>query len=271
LNVKTLTTMVGVKRVFRGGRYCIISGPILCKVLLFISNSAACFVNWVWLVMFLQRCVVILFPLKRYSIYHCKYTTKNIFNTEIAVPFLCKTFHFAIWSEYDCFSDEGYKWVALFEALITYVCPFVCTMIADLIVLSCHNKSVQEWCCFDNIFLTSKLVLWAFLFFLVYLQNFQVTNFRRQRAIRRCLFMATVQMILNAPYYTLQLIDEYEPIVMFLYICTSCSSRSLSTDRNYPPRCSLFSVIRSLFVPEYVLELFSCVLCKDDFHFSKAC
>ncbi|KAE9419835.1 hypothetical protein Angca_002021, partial [Angiostrongylus cantonensis] len=40
-------------------------GPILCKVLLFISNSAACFVNWVWLVMFLQRCVVILFPLKR--------------------------------------------------------------------------------------------------------------------------------------------------------------------------------------------------------------
>ncbi|VDM60544.1 unnamed protein product [Angiostrongylus costaricensis] len=48
----------------------------------------------------------------------------------------------------------------------------------------------------------------ALLFFLVHLQNFQVTNFRRQRAIRRCLFMATVQMILNAPYYTLQLIDE---------------------------------------------------------------
>ncbi|VDM62540.1 unnamed protein product [Angiostrongylus costaricensis] len=38
-------------------------------------------------------------------------------------------------------SDEGYKWVALFEALITYVCPFVCTMIADLLVLSCHNSS----------------------------------------------------------------------------------------------------------------------------------
>ncbi|VDO19738.1 unnamed protein product [Heligmosomoides polygyrus] len=40
-------------------------GPFLCKILLFISNSAACFVNWVWLVMFVQRCSVILFPLKR--------------------------------------------------------------------------------------------------------------------------------------------------------------------------------------------------------------
>ncbi|KAE9419834.1 hypothetical protein Angca_002020, partial [Angiostrongylus cantonensis] len=52
-----------------------------------------------------------------------------------------------------------------------------------------------------------------------------VTNFRRQRAIRRCLFMATVQMILNAPYYTLQLIDEVyslqsttSGLVMYLYM-----------------------------------------------------
>ena len=36
----------------------------------------------------------------------------------------------------------------------------------------------------------------------------QATNKRRQRAIRRCLIMATVQVILNAPYYTLQLLDE---------------------------------------------------------------
>ncbi|RCN43098.1 hypothetical protein ANCCAN_10931 [Ancylostoma caninum] len=41
-------------------------GPILCKVLVFISNAAACFVNWVWLVMFVQRCAAILFPLKRF-------------------------------------------------------------------------------------------------------------------------------------------------------------------------------------------------------------
>ncbi|KAK6752110.1 hypothetical protein RB195_003494 [Necator americanus] len=40
-------------------------GPILCKVLLFLSNTAACFVNWVWFVMFVQRCAAILFPLKR--------------------------------------------------------------------------------------------------------------------------------------------------------------------------------------------------------------
>ncbi|VDO68911.1 unnamed protein product [Haemonchus placei] len=52
--------------------------------------------------------------------------------------------------------------------------------------------------------------LWGYLKHLAKSQNFflQLTHLRRQRAIRRCLFMATVQMILNTPYYTLQLIDE---------------------------------------------------------------
>ncbi|VDO99341.1 unnamed protein product [Heligmosomoides polygyrus] len=49
---------------------------------------------------------------------------------------------------------------------------------------------------------------------------FQLTHLRRQRAIRRCLFMATVQVILNAPYYTLQLIDEvYSLHNAVLYLC----------------------------------------------------
>ncbi|KAK6042128.1 hypothetical protein COOONC_20367 [Cooperia oncophora] len=39
-------------------------------------------------------------------------------------------------------------------------------------------------------------------------ESLRLSHLRRQRAIRRCLFMATVQMILNTPYYTLQLIDE---------------------------------------------------------------
>ncbi|KHJ74806.1 hypothetical protein OESDEN_25578 [Oesophagostomum dentatum] len=39
-------------------------------------------------------------------------------------------------------------------------------------------------------------------------ESLRMSHLRRQRAIRRCLFMATIQVILNAPYYTLQLIDE---------------------------------------------------------------
>ena len=32
-------------------------------------------------------------------------------------------------------SAAGYKWVALIEALSTYVCPFLCTLVLDLGVL----------------------------------------------------------------------------------------------------------------------------------------
>ncbi|KAK6752114.1 hypothetical protein RB195_003496 [Necator americanus] len=106
-------------------------------------------------------------------------------------------------------SDQGYKWVALFEALVTYVCPFVCTLIADLLVLCWGQKSnkftvlssdsVCKHTCSHELAHGLKIQS---------RESLQLTHLRRQRAIRRCLFMATIQMILNAPYYTLQLIDE---------------------------------------------------------------
>ncbi|KHJ85121.1 hypothetical protein OESDEN_15158 [Oesophagostomum dentatum] len=107
------------------------------------------------------------------------------------------------------YSDYGYKWVAIFEALVTYLCPLVCTMIADLLVLCwgqqghrftvlssdsvCKHDDVHEPV--DGVKIQSR-------------ESLRMSHLRRQRAIRRCLFMATIQVILNAPYYTLQLIDE---------------------------------------------------------------
>ncbi|VDK56364.1 unnamed protein product [Cylicostephanus goldi] len=38
-------------------------------------------------------------------------------------------------------SDQGFKWVALLEALITYLCPFLCTISADALVLCWGQKS----------------------------------------------------------------------------------------------------------------------------------
>lgn len=38
---------------------------------------------------------------------------------------------------------------------------------------------------------------------------FQTCTVRRQRAIRRCLLMATIQLLLNLPNYVLQLVDEF--------------------------------------------------------------
>ena len=39
-------------------------------------------------------------------------------------------------------------------------------------------------------------------------QSIKQSNRRRHQAMRRCLMMATIQVSLNAPYYTLQLCDE---------------------------------------------------------------
>lgn len=39
-------------------------------------------------------------------------------------------------------------------------------------------------------------------------QSIKQSNRRRHQAVRRCLMMATIQVSLNAPYYTLQLCDE---------------------------------------------------------------
>lgn len=38
--------------------------------------------------------------------------------------------------------------------------------------------------------------------------NFQATNLRRRRMIRRCLLIVTVQGLLNFPYYMLQIVSE---------------------------------------------------------------
>ncbi|KAL6737739.1 hypothetical protein Aduo_011357 [Ancylostoma duodenale] len=203
-------------------------GPILCKVLVFISNAAACFVNWVWLVMFVQRCAAILFPLKRdrRGFFGILLNTKKLIIGTAIVAILTQSWPLALVTEryvstgdgliaVTCerdtriMSDQDYKWVALFEALVTYVCPFVCTMIADLLVLCwgqksnkftvlssdsvCKHGSVHQPV--DGLKIQSR-------------ESIRVSNLRRQRAIRRCLFMATIQVILNAPYYTLQLIDE---------------------------------------------------------------
>ncbi|VDL78226.1 unnamed protein product [Nippostrongylus brasiliensis] len=205
-----------------------IKGPFLCKILLFFSNTAACFVNWLWLVMFVQRSAVILFPMKRDSsgLLGFLRNTKKLIVATVIVAIVTQSWPLvlvterhvstgdgviAVTCERDTriMSDQGFKWVALFEALITYVCPFVCTMVADLLVLCCYQSS-NKFVVLSSDHVTTQGKFHDNLEGLKIQsrESIRLTHLRRQRAIRRCLFMATVQVILNAPYYTLQLIDE---------------------------------------------------------------
>uniref|UniRef100_A0A7I4YR02 G_PROTEIN_RECEP_F1_2 domain-containing protein n=1 Tax=Haemonchus contortus TaxID=6289 RepID=A0A7I4YR02_HAECO len=206
-------------------------GPFLCKILLFFSNSSACFVNWVWLVMFVQRCAVILFPLKRDRqglLGFLRSTKRLIIGTAIVAlvtqswPLVLVTERHvstndglvAVTCERDTriMSDQGFKWVAVFEALVSYVCPFVFTILADLLVVCCHNNS-NKFTVLSSDSVSKHHTQGIYHEPVEGLkiqsrESIRLTHLRRQRAIRRCLFMATVQMILNTPYYTLQLIDE---------------------------------------------------------------
>ncbi|EGT40163.1 hypothetical protein CAEBREN_10858 [Caenorhabditis brenneri] len=42
-------------------------GTLVCKLELFFSNSAACFINWMWLCLFSQRFFILFYPMKRSS------------------------------------------------------------------------------------------------------------------------------------------------------------------------------------------------------------
>lgn len=42
-------------------------GTLVCKLELFFSNSAACFINWIWLCLFTQRFFILFYPMKRSS------------------------------------------------------------------------------------------------------------------------------------------------------------------------------------------------------------
>ncbi|PAV90345.1 hypothetical protein WR25_25173 isoform A [Diploscapter pachys] len=216
-------------------------GATMCKILLFSSNTAACFVNWTWLMMFAQRCIVLFFPLKRSSggVFGFVRNTKKLLLATAAMACLTQSWSLLLVTErivHDdaticerdtgLLSDYGYRWIAVYEAFSSYVLPFFATIVADLAVIVWQKKSGFTLLSSDNVRkrIAGKMSLrrdedselqqsltqstHSECFKIQSSQSIKATNKRRQRAIRRCLIMATVQVILNGPYYTLQLLDE---------------------------------------------------------------
>ncbi|CAI4223820.1 unnamed protein product [Auanema sp. JU1783] len=223
------------------------NGPVLCKILVFLSNVAACFANWCWLVMYLQRCVYLLFPLKRCQKGYMSFiqSSPKLLITCLLLATITQTWSLVLVTERQFRTDEGYigttcerdteklnpegyKWVALLEAVSTYACPFICTLFLDLGVLIWRSRSstfsvisADSVCKKEQ----SRLLEARESMKIQSSQSILSCTQRRQRAIRRCLVMATVQVLLNAPYYTLQYLDEVYSLqsskdTLVFYVCS---------------------------------------------------
>ncbi|PAV90346.1 hypothetical protein WR25_25173 isoform B [Diploscapter pachys] len=141
-------------------------GATMCKILLFSSNTAACFVNWTWLMMFAQRCIVLFFPLKRSSggVFGFVRNTKKLLLATAAMACLTQSWSLLLVTErivHDdaticerdtgLLSDYGYRWIAVYEAFSSYVLPFFATIVADLAVIVWQKKSGFTLLSSDNV------------------------------------------------------------------------------------------------------------------------
>uniref|UniRef100_A0A158R5U9 G_PROTEIN_RECEP_F1_2 domain-containing protein n=1 Tax=Syphacia muris TaxID=451379 RepID=A0A158R5U9_9BILA len=122
--------------------------PTMCKVTATTANVTACFVNWTWVLMFVQRFVYVFFPMK--TVHANGGCIDIISNAKVTLTG----------------TAEVFKWITIADAIWTYALPLTVTTITDL-----------------------------------------TGNTRRHRAIRRCLIMATLQLLLTVPNYAVQLAD----------------------------------------------------------------
>ena len=104
------------------------------------------------------------------------------------------------------------------------MCPFLCTLVLDLGVLIWTQNKSRSFSVTtekllkegskrvprgqDTVRIQSSQSLRVSFIHLNMYQAVQSGAKRRQRAIRRCLVMCTIHVLLNAPYYVLQLLDE---------------------------------------------------------------
>uniref|UniRef100_A0A1I7UTV2 G_PROTEIN_RECEP_F1_2 domain-containing protein n=1 Tax=Caenorhabditis tropicalis TaxID=1561998 RepID=A0A1I7UTV2_9PELO len=109
------------------------------------------------------------------------------------------------------FGETTLKYLILFECLMTFFLPFVLTVIADFSVLimrnPCTSQNAFTLISADEIVhheMDEKSPLK-----IVHKSKIMFDMRRRNEAIRRCLLLATVTLLLNLPNYSLQLIDEF--------------------------------------------------------------
>ncbi|PIC36226.1 hypothetical protein B9Z55_015302 [Caenorhabditis nigoni] len=203
-------------------------GTLVCKLQHFISNSAACFINWIWLCLFSQRFFILFYPMKRSSrgFFGFMRSGKKLVLATACFAILTQSWSLIFIEEVtmltdddqligvcerdvDIMSDFGYRILAIGEALVTYAVPFLLTIAMDIAVLYQTANSSFVVMSAENIRSENSALLHVNETVKIQSsQSIKQSNRRRHQAMRRCLMMATIQVSLNAPYYTLQLCDE---------------------------------------------------------------
>uniref|UniRef100_A0A1I7WMJ8 G_PROTEIN_RECEP_F1_2 domain-containing protein n=1 Tax=Heterorhabditis bacteriophora TaxID=37862 RepID=A0A1I7WMJ8_HETBA len=89
----------------------VVQGSAMCKTNAFLVNVSSCFVHWTWVVMYLQRCVCVFFPMRARR-------NRNLVNGWCAI-----------------FGSHLLQAVAIAECVLTFFVPFVLTVLTDISVV----------------------------------------------------------------------------------------------------------------------------------------
>ncbi|KHN79832.1 hypothetical protein Tcan_07581 [Toxocara canis] len=222
----------------------LLQGVFMCKFSAFATNASACFVNWSWLSMFLQRFVHIFFPMSS-SARRGNVCMKLWFLvigdsgkllavvamiatlTQAWTPILLTENTLDSVDSVYCGPDTRlvnrsiFKTIAIIESTVTYTLPFVLTLLTDISVLVWRSstrsqftlitsealKQHQHTQCKNNT-AKNRLQLANISFKIQSERSIQYFERRRNRSMKRCLLMATTNLLLNLPNFLLQLCDE---------------------------------------------------------------
>ncbi|CAI4223891.1 unnamed protein product [Auanema sp. JU1783] len=202
----------------------ILHGSLMCKLSGYIVDASSCFIHWTYVVMYIQRCVYVFCPMRsrrnrKYLHGYWSILCVLAFSllTQIWTPLLITKL--TVSSDESegayCGVDPGFngatlQTIVVIESIATFFIPFILTVITDISVLILRNPCQTEFALIaaETITVDHKKQTPTYMK-IVSQKNINDSEHRRTLAIRRCLLMATINLLLNLPNYSLRIIDEF--------------------------------------------------------------
>ncbi|CAI2350885.1 unnamed protein product [Caenorhabditis sp. 36 PRJEB53466] len=204
----------------------ILPGVVVCKLSAFLVNTSSFFVHWAWVAMYVQRFLHVFFPLRAHR---SNGRSKETIGALCAFSIISQLWTPILITELSVGADEAsgtycaedprifgqttLKYLIFFECFMTFFLPFVLTVIADFSVLimrnPCSSPDSFTLISADEIVHHEHETDEKSPLKIVHKSKIMFDMRRRNEAIRRCLLLATVTLLLNLPNYSLQLIDEF--------------------------------------------------------------
>uniref|UniRef100_A0AC35U5A1 G_PROTEIN_RECEP_F1_2 domain-containing protein n=1 Tax=Rhabditophanes sp. KR3021 TaxID=114890 RepID=A0AC35U5A1_9BILA len=190
----------------------------MCKFALYVINVTSCYANWGWVMMYGQRFAIVMHGCKGKKLsllYSILAKTNQILSFS---PILIKEITISVGPDEayvsHCGPDtnlvkaEYFQWIVMGESILTYVIPSVVTIAADMgLLLKLQNMSKFNLTSSEK--LRSGYYSKAATISSNILDKEISSRKRRNRAMKRCLIMATVQMLFNLPHYIFQTVDSF--------------------------------------------------------------